>query len=359
MSFNISVPAIRGYQAKKEFFTLICPLYVLSKFFNFSNNDIPEEFRAQRVLNEKRIPEISNYMLDNPDSYVFSSITASIDGNYVFVPVSENQPDIGVLEIDMSSHLLINDGQHRKAAIDEALKENPNLNNEHISVVLYIDQGLESSQQMFSDLNRHAVKVSKSNSILYNHRDKEILFMKSYLATNKKLYNYLDKSNDSIAQKSNKLFTLSNFFKALRISYGKHDINTDNELQHFVSTYWDYLTNNFKEWTFVLDGEVSAYHARQSSVAVYGIILEALGKLCNYLYSEKTLDWEKYIDALNQINWQKTNLCDWGNRCILENGNMHKSNTSIDLSYYRIKDLIGLPLTASEKNKAVKFQKEV
>lgn len=356
---NISVPAIRGYQAKKEFFTLICPLDVLSKFFSFSNHDIPEEFRAQRILNEKRIPEISNYMLNNPESYVFSSITASIDGNYVFIPISDTQPDIGVLEIDMSSHLLINDGQHRKAAIDEALKENPKLKNEHISVVLYIDQGLESSQQMFSDLNRHAVKVSKSNSILYNHRDKEILFMKQYLETNKKLYNYLDKSNDSIAQKSNKLFTLSNFYKALRISYGNKDIAADVELQNFICDYWDYLTNNFKEWSFVLNGEVSPYHARQSSVAVYGIILEALGKLCNYLYSEKITKWKPYLDALNQINWQKTNLDDWENRCILENGNMHKSNAFIDLSYYRIKELIGLPLTPSEKNKAAKSQKEV
>lgn len=359
MSMNISVPAIRGYQAKKEFFTLICPLDVLCKFFKFSNNDIPEEFRAQRILNEKRIPEIANYMLNNPDSYVFSSITASIDGNYNFAPVSENQPDIGVLEIDMSSNLLINDGQHRKAAIDEALKENPSLKNEHISVVLYIDQGLESSQQMFSDLNRHAVKVSKSNSILYNHRDKEILFMKNYLETNKKFYNFLDKSNDSIAQKSNKLFTFSNFYKAMRISYGNKDIANDEELQIFVISYWNYLTCNFKEWSFVLNGEVSAYHARQSSVAVYGIILEALGKLCNYLYIDKITDWEHYIDALNTVNWQKTNLTDWGNRCILENGNMHKSNAFIDLSYYRIKELIGLPLTTSEKNKAAKYQKEV
>lgn len=359
MSLNISVPAIRGYQAQKEFFTLICPLDVLCKFFDFSNHDIPEEFRAQRIINEKRIPEIANYMLNNPDSYVFSSITASIDGNYDFVPISENQPDIGVLKIDMSSNLLINDGQHRKAAIDEALKENPSLKNEHISVVLYIDQGLESSQQMFSDLNRHAVKVSKSSSILYNHRDNEILTMKRYLTTNTKFYNFLDKSNDSIAQKSNKLFTFSNFYKAFRISFGNKNTTADEKLQNFVFAYWDYLTTSFNEWSFVLNGEVSAYHARQSSVAVYGIILEALGKLCHYLYSEKIDNWKQYVDALNKINWQKTNLEDWANRCILENGNMHKSNTFIDLSYYRIKDLIGLPLTDAESIKNAKLQKDV
>jgi len=359
MNFNYSFPAIRGYQAKKEFFTLICPLDVLSKLFNFYNNEIPEEFRAQRVLNEKRIPEIASYMLNNLDSYVFSSITASVDGNYSFRPISQDQPNIGTLDIAMTSNLLINDGQHRKAAIDEAIKENPDLRNESISVVLYVDQGLERSQQMFSDLNRHAVKVSKSNSILYNHRDEEIIFMKAYLETNKKLYKYLDKTYDSIAQKSNKLFTLSNFYKALQTSYGNKNIISDENLQKFVISYWDYLTIDFKEWSFVLNGEISPYHARQSSVAVYGIILESLGKLCYFLYSEKIKNWKYYVKALNKINWQKTNLNDWANRCLLENGSIHKSNAFIDRSYYRIKQLIDLPLTPIEKAKEAKLQKEV
>lgn len=359
MNFNYSFPAIRGYQAKKEFFTLICPLDVLSKLFTFYNNEIPEEFRAQRIINEKRIPDIANYMLNNPDSYVFSSITASVDGDYNFNPTSEDHPNIGTLEIAMTSNLLINDGQHRKAAIDEAIKENPDLKNESISVVLYVDQGLERSQQMFSDLNRHAVKVSKSLSILYNHRDPEIKFMKAYLKTNKKLYNYIDKTYDTIAKKSNKLFTFSNFYTALQTSYGKKVITKDEDLQKFVTAYWDYLTNNFNEWIFVFNNEVSPYHARQSSVAVYGIILEALGKLCYFLYSEDIKNWKHFVKSLNKINWQKSNHDDWVNRCLLENGSMHKSNTFIDRSYYRIKELIDLPLTSSEKANEVKLQKEV
>lgn len=359
MNFSYSFPAIRGYQAKKEFFTLICPLDILSKLFNFYNNEIPEEFRAQRVLNQKRIPEITNYMLNNSDNYVFSSITASVDGNYFFKPISEDQINIGTLDIAMTSNLLINDGQHRKAAIDQAIKENPDLKNESISVVLYVDQGLERSQQMFSDLNRHAVKVSKSNSILYNHRDEEILFMKNYLQTNKKLSKYIDKTYDSIAQKSNKLFTLSNFYKALQISCGHKKITSDKDLQHFVSSYWDDLTTNFKEWSFVLNDEISPYHARQSSVAVYGTILEALGKLCYYLYTEDIKNWKYYVRSLNHIDWQKTNLSDWLNRCLLENGSIHKSAAFIDRSYYKIKQLIDLPLTPSEKAKEEKLQKEV
>ena len=181
MNFNYSFPAIRGYQSKQEFFSIICPLDVLSKLFTFYNNEIPEEYRAQRIINEKRIPEISNYILNNSDNYVFSSITASIDGEYNFTSSNGTNKDIGMLEVSMTSNLLINDGQHRKAAIDEAIKENPSLKDENISVVLFVDQGLKRSQQMFSDLNRHAVKVSKSLGILYNHRDPQIKFLKEFL----------------------------------------------------------------------------------------------------------------------------------------------------------------------------------
>ena len=172
------------------------------------------------------------------------------------------------------------------------------------------------------------------------------------------LYKYIDKTYDSIAQKSNKLFTLSNFYKALQISYGNKNITTDKTLQKFIISYWDYLTSNFKEWSFVFNDEISPYHARQSSVAVYGVILEALGKLCFFLYSENIKNWKQYVRSLNKINWQKTNLNDWANRCLLDNGTIHKSNAFIDRSYYRIKQLINLPLTPTEITKEEILQRK-
>lgn len=358
MNFNYRFPATKGIQAKKEFFTLICPLEVVSKIFTFYNNEIPEEYRAQRVLNEKRVPEIKNYILNNPTSYIFSSITASIDGDYKFIPYSKDNNDIGTLEISMSANLLINDGQHRKAAIDEAIKENPLLKSEHISVVLFIDHGLEQSQQMFSDLNRHAVKVSNSLSLQYNHRDPQIGFMKDYLKSNEKLNTYIDISNDSLAQKSNKLFTLANFFTAIQNSYNNENIIIDKKLQKFVIDYWDYLTNNFKEWSFVFDKEVSPYNARKTSVSVYGVSLEALGKLGYYLYNNDIKPWKSYIKKLNKINWNKTNHDDWLNRCLLETGSVHKSTKFVNRTYCRIKELIDLPLTPSEIKSEDAYKKE-
>lgn len=357
MNFNYSFPAIRGTQANKEFFSLMCPLDVLSKLFLFYNNEIPDEFRSQRVLNEKRIPEIRDYILNNPRDYVFSSITASIDGEYSFTPNGDS-PDIGKLNISMTSNLLINDGQHRKAAIDEALKDNPSLKNETISVVLFVDQGLKKSQQMFSDLNRHAVNVSSSLSILYNHRDPEIDLTKTYIKENTRLRKYIDQSSTSLAQKSNKMFLLSIFHTAFMNSIGTVSNIHDTASINFAHQYWDLLCENFMEWKCIVDGQVSPYHSRQSSISTYGIVLEVLGSIGFNIFKFDPQNLDTYVHRLNNIDWLKTNKIDWFNRCIQPTGSIHKSQKSTRLTYIRIKSLIGLPLTDTEQKVEDQFRKE-
>ncbi|EKN40300.1 hypothetical protein CFSAN001627_20510 [Clostridium botulinum CFSAN001627] len=188
----------------------MCPLSILSKLFIFNDEELPPEHRAQRILNKSRIPLIASYILNNTQDYVFSSVTASIDGEFEFSPLDKSfDRNIGNLKVSMDSRLLINDGQHRRAAIEEALKVAPELGEETISVVLFIDEGLKRSQQIFADLNKHAVNVSKSIGILYDSRDPVAMITKSLLEENKYLKRFTDKENPSLSKFSSKLFTLS------------------------------------------------------------------------------------------------------------------------------------------------------
>ena len=174
-------PAVKGIQAQREYYISMVPLEILSKIFQFVDEELPPEIRAQRVLNKSRIPEIKNYILSNPDSYVFSALTVSIDGDMDFQAISDQNPNIGNISIGMTARFLINDGQHRRAAIVEAIKENPSLKNEEISVVFYRDEGLQRSQQMFSDLNRYAIKPTKSINILFNSREESSVIAKAVI----------------------------------------------------------------------------------------------------------------------------------------------------------------------------------
>ena len=162
-NFSYVFPAIRGVQAGREFYVSMCPLRLLSKLFHFDDEELVPELRAQRTLNKGRVPEITRYIVDNKSSYTFSAITASIDGEIDFQPVSEENSTtfrMGTLTVSMDARFIVNDGQHRQAAIKAALTTSPDLGDETIAVVFFIDRGLHRCQQMFADLNRHAVKPS-------------------------------------------------------------------------------------------------------------------------------------------------------------------------------------------------------
>ena len=118
--------AIRGIQAGREFYVAMCPLKIIPKLFVFTEFDLPPELRAQRTLRASRIPAIKNYILNNPKDYIFSSLTASVDGTMKFEPTPSlgEKGKLGRLYVSMESRLLINDGQHRRQAIEEALQEN-------------------------------------------------------------------------------------------------------------------------------------------------------------------------------------------------------------------------------------------
>lgn len=206
-------PAVKGKQAGKEYFICMVPLGLLSKIFLADNSDVAPEHRAQRRLNELRIPEIRDYILDNRDSYVFSALAASVDGEMSFVP-SSPQANTGLLEIDMDALFLINDGQHRKAAIEAAIVEDETLKDETISVVMYRDRGLKSSQQMFTDLNKHAVTTSKSLNTLYESKDRVAIITKNVVNSIEFLHKYTDKEKDNLSKFSSNIFTLNTFYTA-------------------------------------------------------------------------------------------------------------------------------------------------
>lgn len=58
MQFTYAFPSIKGVQAGKNYYTVMVPLKLLAKIFVSDSDDVSPEFRAQRRLNESRIPAI-------------------------------------------------------------------------------------------------------------------------------------------------------------------------------------------------------------------------------------------------------------------------------------------------------------
>lgn len=346
--FFYSFPALKGIQASREYYVIMCPLAIVSKLFLFNEEEIPPDYRSQRTLNKKRIPELVSYIIDNPEDYVFSSLTASIDGDHFFEPINAVYDEsIGVLKVSMDSRLLINDGQHRRAAIEEAIKENPMLENETISIVLFIDENLDRSQQIFADLNKHAVNVSKSLGVLYDSRDPIAVYTKSLMKSNQLLNKYTDKENPSISKYSAKLFSLSSINETnIRLLQGL-DIN-DNKTINFANEFWDILCKNMVEWNQVFNKKLSSSELRLSYINTNGVVLEALGMLGNFLYINEANSWKTILKQVNNIDWHRNNTEDWLYRAIDSNGRIAKNTTYIKLTYNKIKMKLSLPLTKAE-----------
>jgi DNA sulfur modification protein DndB len=346
--YKYSFPAIRGLQAKKEYYVAMCPLSIIPKIFQSNDEELLPEFRAQRILNKARIPDITRYIINNPEDYVFSSLTASVDGEMQFIPYSDG--NLGELVIPMESRFLINDGQHRRAAIEEALKLNPELSNETISIVFFADKGLKKSQQMFADLNKHAVNTTKSIGILYDNRDPLSLLSKRVVDSIPLLKSYTDKEVDSLSKLSPKIFTLTNLHNSICciLNKKKGDAISEQE-EKFVIDYWQALCSTIKEWCEVQNKTLSAVELRKNYVHAHGVVLEALGILGNYFYKNSFNNYKKYIKKLNSIDWSRTNLKDWNGRAITSNGRINKNSYCIKLTCSKIKILIGIDLTEEER----------
>lgn len=345
--YYYSFPAVRGIQAGRPFYIATCPLRIIPKIFSYNEDDVPPELRAQRTLNKSRIPEMVRYLIENPKDYVFSAVTVSVGTEISFIE-QENYPNLGTLNIPMDAQILINDGQHRRKAIEQALKENPDLAQDNLPVLFFVDEGLERSQQMFADLNKYAVKPSPSLGTLYDHRDQSSELAR-FLATEVEPFcGFTEMEKSSLSPKSNKLFTLSGIKQATRALLNKGSKDGFDESDFSLATeFWQEVTKNIPEWQMVTTKKISPADLRQEYIHSHGIGLHALGLMGRALILQHPDTWKSMLEKLSQINWNKTNP-EWRKRS-MDHGRLSKSTINIGLSTNYLKTLLELELSPEDK----------
>jgi len=328
--------AIRGVQAGREFYIAMCPLRIIPKLFIFNEHELPPQMRAQRLLRISRIPRIASYILDNPGDYVFSSLTASVDGSMRFEPSPSLGEDskMGRLYVAMNSRMLINDGQHRRAAIEEALKHRPELGNESISVVFFKDKGLKRSQQMFADLNKHATKPSKSLGILYDHRSSYSQFVVQLVNDVDVFYGRTEMEKTSLSNRTTKFFTLNGISDATKQLLHITGSTISPKKKPLAAEYWNHVAKNIPEWKLLVDKKITASEVRKEYVHAHTNTLNALGMVGFILMEEFPDTWKQKLKSLQRINWLRDNH-DWEGKLALD-GRMLKNKKA----YQRAADLI-------------------
>lgn len=343
----LTFPVIRGLQAGREYYVAMWTLRMLRQISIFDEDELPPELRAQRTLNKSRIPEMADYVLDNPDDYVFSALTVSIDSEVKFEPI-EGQDRLGVLKVPMEARFIINDGQHRRASIIEALEQRPELAYESIAVVFFLDIGLDRCQQMFADLNRYAIRPSRSLGLLYDHRNDKAKLAKLVVMQSKIFRDIVDMEKSSLAKRSRKLFTLSAFYNAcadLIEGRATGELVADADL---ARDFWEAVATQFPAWTQVRDGRLLSSEVREGYIHSHGIALQALAKAGNALLKKSPKGWKERLSALSEIDWSRGNAKLWEGRAMV-GGRISKTGNNVTLTINTIKLALDLPLLEEEQ----------
>lgn len=348
----VHVPAMRGKMGTRTYYACLMPLSAIPNLFKFTDwADFTPEDREQRVLNQKRVPDLAAYMLENEDDYLFASITASYKTEPGYVPLqSDSESSIGTLKLKLGDELIINDGQHRCAGIAQAIKQNPGLGDHTISVLLFPYESRERVQQMFSDLNRFVVKTSKSLDILYDRRDPVSIATMFALDKIEVFRELTEKEDISLRSKSTKLFTLAALYDANRELLKGRDGEDAEDMAKVLTEYWTVVANHMPDWTKVLKGQKSSVELRAEKISAHSTILRAIGGIGAELMKEE--DWRQRLAGIRSIDWAKKNA-DWENVCIIANSVVSNRQARAATKAY-IKSKLGMDLTEGEQRSVTK-----
>ncbi|SEL76646.1 DNA sulfur modification protein DndB [Jannaschia helgolandensis] len=345
MANELTFEAIRGVQSRTAYYTVMVPMKMVPRLFIFDGDGLPPDLRAQRVLSKSRVPQIASYLAENWDNYILSSLCASVDGDLTFTPASRDGAlrNVGTLSFAMDARIILNDGQHRRAAIEDALKTRPALENETISVVVFADRGLERSQQMFSDLNMNAVRPSNSLNILYDKRDplaglsvevfRQVPFFNRFLELEKK----------SLSNRTTKLYTLSSLQQAHEWMVGPAAERFGSSTLDYVVQFWNALYNIMDDWQRLDGGSLNAHDLRQNTVHSHGVLLQSFGVLGGSLIDAFPDTWPEKLQLLSSLDWSRRNATLWEGK-VMNDARMNGQRRSVLLGAAVLLETVGLPL---------------
>jgi DNA sulfur modification protein DndB len=348
--FYYTFPAVCGIQAGRPYYVAMCPLRIVPRLFSLENQNLRPELQLQRILNKSRIPEMVRYLTGHPKSYILSSLVASIDSAVEFeqTPGSRGVVHPGHLKIPMTAHLLLHDGLHRRAAIEAALKRTPEIGEETISLVLFVDPGLRHAEQMFTDLKRNETHSARSRSILCDQRDELARLVKALLARVTEFTDMTEMVRSTISNRANKLFTFSGIYYASVILLAEKKEEPFSSKLAIAIEFWTEVAKQIPDWNRAKEGQISPAELRSTYIHAHAIGLAGLARAGRTLLSKYPNSWQRKLKKLVTLNWRRDNAGLWEGKAMIA-GRLSKARACVVLTGNVIKKHLGLTLTLDEE----------
>ena len=188
------LPALRGVMGNWTYYSALVDLQELADRVEFADEIQPHKGLSdmiQRGLDDKRPPEIADYLLKQKERLFNSLVIATHGGSPNWFPLSEISTDdeqrladlteelvesVGFLTFTGEEALFAVDGQHRLAGIKAAVDREPDHEWFDEIPVIFVghkhdDQGLIRTRRLFTTLNKNARPVTKRDTIALDEDD--------------------------------------------------------------------------------------------------------------------------------------------------------------------------------------------
>ena len=347
-------PAIRGVQAGHEYYVTMCPLRIIPRLFLFNEEELPPEMRAQRSLNKNRVPEMARYIVENPDSYIFSALTASVNAEVRFESLAggsgadrtrrhADDPDVGDVR---DQRRTAPSSRHPAGTGREPGARRRDHRHRHVH-----RRRARSVPADVRRLNRYAIRRRRRSGCSTTTVTRWPSSPDRSSSSTPFLRDVTDMENSSLAQRSRKLFTLSSFHtaNASLLEGIKEDAMADRV--ELASSYWQRLPSSSRSGSRSTAGRSRAGEVRRDFIHTHSIVLHALGRVGNALL-RKSEDPKQLGPGRSRssatIDWHRTNAEVWEGRAT-SGGNVSKSRRNVELTTAYIRTVLGMPLPPDEQ----------
>ena len=225
---RLVLPCLRGRIGDWIYYSTLLPFKEIAKRVSMANEIHKNKQLSHWIQKEisDRIPEIVSYLREQEQRFFNSIIVGIYGGNPAWQGLSIDMSDLklteeesdyldktfGILRLTGKEEMFAIDGQHRTAAIKDAIAVASELESEEVPVIFIAHrtdyEGEIRTRRLFSTLNRYAKPVSTSEIIALDEEDNAAILTRklieqSSIFTNKIAFN----KNKSLNLSNKKDFT--------------------------------------------------------------------------------------------------------------------------------------------------------
>ncbi|MFZ4296911.1 DNA sulfur modification protein DndB [Streptomyces cinereoruber] len=310
--------------------------------------------RLQRELNDTRVrTEIAPYLANSPDRF-FGAIILLLDSDEEpeFEPLSEvakslpkayrstmGKDSFGFLTIDSGQRIIL-DGQHRFAALREVHLARTvegeyakDVGEDEVTVIIVPRISTQHTRKIFNKVNRYAKNTSRGDNILTSEDDGFAILTRRLAddggplaGKNHKGESLVNYKNNTIAERSTQLTTLSAIYETVRIIAEHYNMADDlNEKKTHVRPSEETIDQGYEHvegwWATVLDGMPKLKYGRDNTKllpelrakeADYGLLFKPathivlFQALSQMLKADHDLTLKDAVNRTYQLDWKIT-----------------------------------------------------